>query len=399
MPPDRIVPVRARFATAVFFLIHGLVVATWVSRIPTVQADLGLSSGILGLALLGIAVGSMIAMPLAGALITRFGSRPCSLWATLAFCAALALLPLATGAVTLTLLLVVYGATAGAMDVSMNSQGVTVERFYGRSILSGFHALFSMGGMLGAAAGGQLAAMGVSMPLHLGSSALFCAAGTLAVARMLIGAEGEPRAASAPMFALPRGPVLGLGILGFCILLCEGAIADWTAIYLRDALRAGPAGAAAGYAVFSGAMAAGRFAGDWITDAAGGVRVVRYGGLLATAGLAVALLSGTMEVVLAGLLAAGLGYAAIVPNLFGAAGRIPGVPPGAGIAAVTTMGFTGFLVGPPIIGWLAEWITLRYALFVLVLLSVAGAALAGTLRAARPAAAAGSEREVWELPG
>jgi hypothetical protein len=292
-----------------------------------------------------------------------------------------------------------YGATAGAMDVSMNAQGVTVERFYGRSILSGFHALFSLGGMIGAALGGQIAGIGVSMAVHLGAAALLCAAGGIAVSGMLIGTEREPRLESGPVFALPRGPVLGLGVVSFCILLCEGAIADWTAIYLRDALRAGPAAATSGYAVFSAAMAAGRFGGDWVTDRAGALRVTRYGSLLAAAGLTAALLSDGIGLVLVGLLAVGFGYAAIVPNLFGAAGRIPGVPAGAGIAAVTTMGYTGFLVGPPLIGWLAEWTTLRASLFVLVVLTLAGSALAGALRAARPAQASDAEREIWEIHG
>jgi MFS family permease len=338
-------------------------------------------------------------MPVTGALITRFGSRPCSVWATAAFCAALALIPLASNAATLTALLVLYGATAGAMDVSMNSQGVTVERFYRRSILSGFHALFSLGGMIGAAAGGQLAAVGVSTTAHFGAAALLCALGTFGIAGLLIGPDREIRVDSGPMFAMPRGPVLGLGVVAFCILLGEGAIADWTAIYLRDALRAGPAAAASGYAVFSAAMAAGRFAGDWVTDRIGSVRVTRYGSLVATAGLVVALVSERMDVILGGLLATGFGYAAIVPNLFGAAGRIPGVPSGAGIAAVTTMGFTGFLVGPPLIGWLAEWTNLRSALFVLVFLTLAGSLLAGVLRAARPAHDGETEREIWEIHG
>lgn len=347
------------------------------------QIELGLSSGVLGVTLLAIALGSLVSMPLTGALINRYGSRACSTWTTLAFCAALALIPLATGPVSLSVLLFVYGATAGAMDVSMNSQGVTVERFYGgRSIMSSFHALFSVGGMVGSALGGQIAAAGVSEEMHFAISAAVSGAMAAIVAGLMIGPAHEPVHESSPMFALPRGPLLPLGALGFCFLLAEGAIADWTAIYLRDAIHAGPAGAASGYAVFSAAMSAARFAGDYMTDKFGAVRVIRVGGLAAAGGLMATLLSPSLLPALTGLFVVGLGYAAIVPNVFGAAGRIPGVPPSAGIAAVTTMGFTGFLIGPPLMGWIAEWTSLRTALFLLVALSAGGSLLAGAVRAA-----------------
>ena len=338
----------------------------------------------LGFALLAIALGSLVSMPVTGALVGRFGSRACSVWTTLAFCFALALVPLAGNAAALGALLFLYGATAGAMDVSMNSQAVTVERFYGgRSIMSSFHALFSVGGMIGSALGGQIAAAGVSVGVHFVASAIVNAAMTAGVAGLMIGPAHEQVHESGPVFAMPRGPLLSLGALGFCVLLAEGAIADWTAIYLRDAIQAGPAAAASGYAVFSAAMSAGRFAGDYVTDKIGPVSVIRIGGVLGALGLAIALLSPSLQPALVGLFAVGIGFAAIVPNVFGAAGRIPGVPPGAGIAAVTTMGFTGFLIGPPLIGWLAEWTSLRIALFVLVGLSATGSLLAGAVRAAR----------------
>jgi MFS family permease len=390
---------RARFANSIIFLVHGLVVATWVSRIPDVQTGLALSPGVLGMALLSIALGSLVSMPIAGALIGRYGSRACVLWTTLAFCAALAFIPAGRGAPSLSVLLFLYGATAGAMDVSMNSQGVTVERLYrGGFIMSSFHALFSVGGMIGSSLGGYVAGHGVSVAAHFSAAAAMNAALTLAVIRMMVGPDREPVQASAPVFAMPQRPLLALGALGFCVLLAEGAIADWTAIYLRDALNAGPPTAAAGYAVFSAAMSAGRFAGDSVTDRLGPVHVIRWGCLLAAAGLAVALCSPALWLALAGLFAAGIGYAAIVPNVFGAAGRMPGIPSGAGIAAVTTMGFTGFLIGPPAIGWLAEWSSLRTSLFLLVGLSVAGCVLAGTVRAAERARDSGT-REVLDIHG
>lgn len=371
---------RARFATAVMFLTHGLLVATWVSRIPSFQQDLQLSAGFLGTALLGIALGSLVSMPITGGFVGRRGSRPVALRATYAFCTALACLPLAANAAGLSFLLFVYGASAGAMDVSMNSHSITVQRRYPRSVVSSFHALFSLGGMLGAAAGGLFAAYGVSPSVHFAGMAVACAALTATTGHWLISPEHEETAPGAPHFSLPSRSLFALGALAFCFLLCEGAMADWTAIFLRDYADAGPGLAAAGYAVFSAAMSVGRLLGDRLTDALGPVRITRYGALLAGAGLFAAFAIQSAASGLAGFAAAGFGFAAIIPNLFAAAGRRPGLPAGAGIAAVTTTGFFGFLVGPPMIGWLAEFVGLRGALFTLVVLSFLGSALAGSLR-------------------
>lgn len=373
-------PKYARTGTSVFFLMHGILVATWISRIPSVQSELHLSSGVLGFSLLAITMGSLIAMPVTGALIHRRGSRFCTAVTTAGLCIALTLIAPARDAFSLAGLLFMYGAAAGAMDVSMNAQGVLVERLYGRSIMSSFHALFSIGGMAGAALGGQAASAGMPVWSHFILMAAVCAVATFAFAPTLAAKEMEAPSKGNPTFALPRGPLIPLGALGFCILVCEGGIADWTAIYLRDALNAGPAAATAGYAVFSGAMAAGRLRGDWLTDRLGSAKIARWGASIAAAGLFSMLMSSSMSIAMVGLVAAGLGYAAIIPNVFSTAGRLPGIPSGAGIAAVTTMGFTGFLMGPPAIGWLAEWFTLRAALFVLVALSLAGALLAGALR-------------------
>lgn len=376
----------ARFATSVIFLVHGLLVSAWVSRIPDVQLQLGLSEGVLGLALLGIAIGSLVSMPLAGMWITRAGSRTVTTWATYLFCAALALVPFGTSALALSLLLVCWGAAAGAMDVAMNAQGVSIQEAGQVSILSSMHALFSIGGMLGAFGGGQLARLGISVNVHLAGVAILCAVITFSVSHLMLPPDAEHDGSTVPHFSLPRGPVLTLGALGFCVLLCEGAMADWIAIFLRDWRAAGPATAAAGFAVFSGAMSIGRLAGDRITDRFGGETTVRAGAALATGGLALALVHESIAGALVGFIVVGLGFAAIVPNVFAASGRIPGVPRGAGIAAVTTMGYFGFLVGPPMIGWLAEWVGLRNALFTLVLLSAASVLLAGSLRRARSAA-------------
>jgi MFS family permease len=375
---------NARVSASILFLAHGLLVSTWVSRIPDVQSALALSPGVLGTALLAIAIGSLVAMPATGILITRRGSKVACTWTTYAMCAAVAGIALGRDALSLSFLLFLYGASAGAMDVSINAQGVSIERLRSRSVLSSLHALFSIGAMAGAAIGGQIARAGVPVLWHFAGAAVVCAALCAETSRWMIGPEDEHTTQSGPLFALPRRAAFALGALSFSILVCEGAIADWIAIFLRDALSAGPATAAAGYAVFSGAMAIGRLCGDYATDRLGPGRIVLAGSLAGAFGLAFALAAPFLTLALVALAFVGLGFAAIVPNVFAASGRIPGMTPGAGIAAVTTMGYSGFLIGPPLIGWLAEWGTLRQALFVLVALSLVSAALSPAVRPAAP---------------
>jgi MFS family permease len=365
-----------------FFFLHGLVFSTWVSRIPAVQQKLGLSAPALGLALLGVAMGSVPALPVSGYLISKRGSRPVLIASTCLYCASLCGMAFAPGALPLTCALVVYGAAAGMMDVSMNAHGVMVEARSGRPMMSGFHAWFSLGGIAGAALGGLVARMGVPVELHfVPASACFLVAG-LAAARGLLppSVDAVPHG---PAFAPLTRPLVALGVLAFCLLLCEGAVADWTALYLRDGLRANEGLAAMGYAVFSAAMTVGRLLGDRLTARVGPSRVVRSGSLLAAAGLATALLSPSIVPALTGFGAVGAGYSAIVPLIFAAAGRAGGEPAGRGLAAVSTAGYFGFLVGPPLIGFLAGAFTLRAALWLLCGLTLAGAILARSVDADR----------------
>ena len=358
------------------FFLHGLIVATWISRIPAVQAQLGLSAGQLGLALLGTAVGAMLSMPIAGALVTQLGSRPVTALSTVLMCAALVPIALATGRWTLTAALLIYGVFSGAMDVAMNAQAVILEQRYERPILSSFHALFSFGGMVGASLGSVAAGAALRPLPHFGVSALVYALVGIAAGRMLLlDDQGKP---GQPVFARVTRPLLALAILAFCILLNEGAMADWTSVYLRHVLLTPESTAAAGYAVFSLAMAGGRFGGDWMTARFGRVMIVRAGGLIAAIGIAAGLLVNNVPAAFLGFAAAGLGFSIIVPLVFGAAGR-HGSSAGAGLAAVTTVGYFGFLVGPATIGLTADHTGLRGALMIVVVLSLIVSALAGAV--------------------
>ncbi len=358
----------------VLFLVHGLVVATWVSRIPAIKTELRLSDGTLGLALLGSAVGSVLAIPLCGYLVTRFGSKAVAAWSTFGFCFSPIAIAFATGAWSLAGALFLYGALAGTMDVAMNVQGVEVERMLGKPTMSRFHAMFSLGGMAGAAIGGAVAARGIAPLPH------FAAAGTLFFllsACFVPGMRNSPASMGEHRVAFRKMPVALLAACGiaFCLPVSEGAMADWTGVYLRQTLHAGPGIAAAGYSVFSAAMATFRLLGDTITLRLGRVRTVRTGSLVAAAGVLCAIAAPGIAWALPGFALAGAGCSVVVPLAFGAGGRVKGVSPGAGVATVTGIGYFGFLVGPPAIGFTAQAANLRVGLGLVVLMCTLAALL------------------------
>jgi len=383
----------ARASVAAIFFINGAATANWLVRIPAVKAKLGLSDAALGIALLGVAVGALLAMPRAGHLVARYGSRPVTRVGAALFGATFLLPPLAPNPFVLVLALIVLGAGHGTLDVAMNAQAATVERRYGRPIMSSFHALWSAGGLAGSAIGGFVAHHHVGLAAHLITTALV--AGTLAFAvtgRMLPSSADAESGDAAP--ARPRGILLTLGIMAFCVLLGEGAMADWSALYLRDVTGAAAGLAAAGYAAFSLAMATGRFAGDALTLRFGATPLVRGGGLLAASGLAIALVSSSPWAAIVGFGAVGAGFSVSFPLMLAKAGSLPGTTPGTAIATVSVFGYAGFLAGPPLIGFVSQATNLRGGLLVVVLTSLTVAALAGGFRKSGVAVPARSPGEV-----
>jgi MFS family permease len=370
---------RAWWGVVAVFLVHGLVVSTWVSRIAAVKSALGLGDGALGFALLGSAIGSLTAIPMSGWAVSKYGSRAAVQWTAAGFAFSLLLLAFAPTLPTLFAALVAYGAMAGANDVTINAQAVGVEKRLGRPMMSRFHAMFSLGGMIGAAAGALLATYGVPPALHLTAVAALVA-GLITVTRPLL-VETRERAEKPAGSALGRPPaaLVALSAIGFCIFLSEGAIADWTAVYIREVLNAPEGLAAAGYAAFSAAMTLFRLAGDAITVRLGRAWTVRGGALVAACGLTAVVAADSPYTALAGFAAAGAGFSSIIPIVFAAGGRIPSVGEAAGVAAVSGVGYLGFLVGPPTIGFISELTSLRVGLCVLVGLSAAAAVLVSTV--------------------
>ena len=371
-----------RLAITTVFFADGLLIGSWAARIPAIQTQAELTNGELGLALFAASVGALVAMPPAGRLSERGGSGRVAVAALLVAAASFAVVSLATGLVLLAAALFVFGAGFGVLNVAANAQGLALERLYGRSILSSFHASFSSGGLAGAALGALAAGAGVGPRIHFAALALVVVAGALVAARRLLppAADDPPRT---PVLARPSRALLVLGAAAFVTLLAEGAALDWSAVYLSDSVGATAGVAALAYTGFSLAMATSRLAGDRLNERVGPVTLARGGGLLAAAGLTLALAVGTTEAGLAGFAAMGAGLGVVVPVLFRAAGSTAGASAGAGVAAVSTLGWLGFLAGPPAIGVTADAVGLRAALGIVVVATLVLAVLAFGAQPAR----------------
>ena len=324
----------------------------------------GLSDGELGIVLACAAVGSILALPVAGGRAARIGSRRATRVAFALMCLASGVIALAPTLLVLCLLAFFYGASMGSLDVTMNAHGVAVERRYGRSILASFHAAFSIGGLAGGVIGAVAAAIGVDVRVQLALVAVVSAAIGLTWSRRFLGGRRR-RAGLRPSRSscVPPRRLLALGALAFACLLIEGASADWSAVYLRDELGTTAAIAAIGFTAFSITMTLGRVFGDRLVDRFGPEAVVRAGGGLAAVGFGLSLLAAAPVPAIVGFACLGAGMSGVVPIVFRAAGHVPGMSAGVGLAAVSSTGYLGFLVGPPIIGGLAELVGLPGALW------------------------------------
>jgi predicted MFS family arabinose efflux permease len=349
--------------------VNGALFANWVARVPAVKDAVGAGTGALGLALLGLAVGSLVTMPFAGRLCERIGSRRAVLLSGWATSAAVVGPALARSPLVLALALVVYGGVFGLLDVAMNVQAVAAVRRVGRPIMAWFHAAFSFGGLCGAATGAAAAHAGLAPAGHLllvgvaaAAIVLWARRRLLADAPTAVGATRPPSDRRRPHPRRARLLLVGLGAVAACAAVGEGAMADWTALFLRDVRGVGDGFAALGYAAFAVAMTTGRLAGEAAIRRAGPGRVLRIGGTTAAAGIALAVVVGSPAAALAGFAMVGLRLSCAFPLAFTAAGAASPGSGGSEIAAVSVIGYLGFLLGPPTLGLLADHVGLRLAL-------------------------------------
>lgn len=368
--------VRARVSVTGTFFLHGAVFSSWYTRLPTIQQRLELTPGQLGIALFGAPAGLLIAQPAVGALAARTGSRPIVAAAPF-YIGAVVLPALAVDTATLLLALVLVGAASGVLDIAMNTQGLAVERASGKHLFSSLHAAFSFGVLAGA--GAAAAAPGVAALPFLAASALVGAVGVAVLAPGLLRDRGVP---GAPLFARPSRRLAAMGVIAFCALLAEGAVFDWSGIYLVTQVGTTAGVAPLGLAGFSLCMGVGRLAGDCAAARAGSTATARAGALVAALGLGVALVWETPVAAIAGFALMGLGLSVVFPiTLRASASENQAVAPS--VAAVSTVGYGGLLIGPPVIGVLADATDLRAALALACLLCGVAAALAPHLARAR----------------
>nr|WP_314529892.1 MFS transporter [uncultured Pseudomonas sp.] len=367
--PTTFVPGRLeQMSTRVAFFIAGFGIAAWAPLVPYAKARAGLDEGTLGLLLLCLGVGSILAMPMAGILATRFGCRRVAVGGTLLICAALPLLATVSSIPALIGALFMFGAGLGTVDSTVNLQAVIVERASGKTMMSGFHGLFSLGGIVGAA--------GVSALLGFGLSPLMA---MLVVVVMLLVAlcKAAPHMlpygseSSGPAFAIPHGIVLFIGGMCFIVFLAEGAALDWSAVFLAQERGIDTAYAGLGYAAFALTMTAGRLTGDRIVRRLGATRVIVFGGLTAAAGLFLATFAPDWEWALVGYALLGAGCSNIVPVLYTAVGKQTVMPESVAVPAITTLGYAGILAGPAVIGFIAHGSSLSFAFGLMAVLLVA----------------------------
>jgi hypothetical protein len=350
-------------AVATAFALNGMSFGTWAARIPAVKAQTGLDEAGLGFALLGASIGAVLTMTFGGWLASKFGTHVMTP-VTMVACG---ILMVGEGAAwsfwTLAVTLLFFGMAQGTMDVSMNANGIAVEHAGGMKIMSRLHASWSIGAFVGALASSQAAALGIPvLPTFVAMGALLAAAGVVLRVTMLPDkhAEGGGR------LRLPTGPLVLLGALALCGLMAEGSATDWSGVYLQRTMNASDGLAGLAVTTFVGSMAVARLAGDRLVLIVGSARLVSGGAALAALGLGLALAVQIPLVAIVGFGMMGLGLAAVVPTLFRAAGSQPGIPASVGIAAVSTMGYAGGLVGPPVIGTVAQAVTLRGSLLMIL---------------------------------
>ncbi|KJZ34113.1 MULTISPECIES: MFS transporter [Pseudomonas] len=367
-----------QMSTRIAFFIAGLGIAAWAPLVPYAKARAGLEEGTLGLLLLSLGVGSILAMPMAGLLAARFGCRRVATGGTLLICVALPLLATVSSIPGLIAALFMFGAGLGTVDSTVNLQAVIVERASGKNMMSGFHGMFSLGGIVGAAGVSGLLGLGFS---PLGAMAVVIVVLVLALLKAAPHLLPYGSESTGPAFAVPHGIVLFIGGMCFIVFLAEGAALDWSAVFLAQERGIDTAYAGLGYAAFALTMTAGRLTGDRIVRRLGSTRVIVFGGLTAAMGLALATFAPAWEAALAGYALLGAGCSNIVPVLYTAVGKQTVMPEHIAVPAITTLGYAGILAGPAVIGFIAHGSSLSFAFGLMALLLVAVAIGGKVLRA------------------
>lgn len=392
-----------RLSVGAFYFMQGLVFSSWASRIPDIKGSLHVNDAVWGSLLLGIPVGQMTAMGLSGYLVARYGSRNMLTLAAILYPLCLLGLGLAASVWTLTAALFLFGMAANLQNISVNTQGVGVERLYRGSIMASFHGLWSLAGFTGGLISAWAMSASVTPAVHF-SAILVLSLGILLFMR----GSMLPRDAAPPKqerqekprtkrFFRPDRTIALLGFIAFSSMACEGTMFDWSGVYFEEVVRPGRELIGLGYVAFMSTMACGRFLADRIVNRFGVVPVIRSSGVIIAAGLMLSVLFPQFETALAGFLLVGLGVSSIVPLCYSLAGRSTTMHPGVAVASVSTIGFLGFLLGPPVIGFVSHASSLRWSFTLIALVGLLTTILAPRLSSSEKKEAPSSEKDGGEV--
>ncbi|MEO8133897.1 MAG: MFS transporter [Betaproteobacteria bacterium] len=370
MPHSNLLVARARSATRLQFMALGTLAGTWGAHIPSVKAHYALSEATLSIVLLAAAIGTVSSLFIAGRIVGALGARRAAALAALLMSLSLGVVLEYPSVAVLLCAMLIFGASMSVFDVSINTEGSVLESLSGRAVMSNLHGMFSVGGMTGAALASYMLEFGVAPRLQLfivcGATAIVA---VLAARGMLETHAGSDEEDVKAHFAWPEGLLLVIGLLIFAGMTAEGVMYDWSVLYLSQDVGMSQSMAALGYAIFSGAMALARFGGDFLRSRYSERALLRFGASVAAIAMTVVLISADRWAALIGFAVAGAGLAPVAPILFNAATRVPGVSRAAAIASVTSIGYSGFMIGPPLIGGIATATSLTMALGVVVLAS------------------------------
>lgn len=375
-------PRANRRSVAVFFFMHGLCFASWASRIPTIQSNLNLSASALGTILFALPLGFFISIPFAGYLITKAGSKSVVVLSSVFYGLALVSIGLSTTAGQIALSLLMFGFFANMLNLSVNTQAVAVEELYNKRLMATFHGLWSLAGFTGAAIGTWMMGKHVAPLYHF---ILICVTFLIATAisAFYLVAKDKNVHEKSPLLAIPDKALLGLGIIAFCSMMVEGAMFDWSGIYFMNVVQVNNELTGIGYTAFMIAMAGMRFLADRLAGHFGLKRILQASGILTTAGLLLAVAQPVLIPSLIGFVLIGMGVSSVVPMVYSAAGKSRTMAAGAAITAVSSLGFMGFLIGPPAIGFIAEASSLRGSFLALTIMSAAVVVFSSALRTQR----------------
>ena len=363
-----------RIAVSVFFFIAGFVFASWASRIPDIKNHLHLSDAGLGSVLLALPAGLMTGLPLAGYLVSRYGSKKIMIAGAFLYPSILLLLGLAATTWQLTAALFMFGFCGNLLNISINTQAVGVEAIYGRSIMASFHGLWSLAGFTGAAFSTLMISYSLTPFQHF---CIICTAAFILVfAACKHALPQDSGNTKQPVFAKPDNAILKLGMIAFGSLVCEGTMFDWSGVYFEKVLQVPNALRTVGYIAFMSSMAAGRFVADWLVTKFGVKPMLQISGIIISSGLLTAVIFPYIVPATIGFLLVGIGVSSVVPLTYGLAGKSTTMSPGAALAALSTVGFLGFLLGPPLIGFIAQAAGLRWSFTVIAIIGLSTTFLA-----------------------